>query len=212
MDAMLISIVLTGLGLGMLHALDPDHVAAVMGSSAPGLKRETEGRLMPVLRFGLHWAFGHGAAVVIVSLLVLLLGMATPVKLSMWAETAVGYTLVAIALAGFWRIYHQWRHHLPGKRVTGLAPLVGLLHGLAGSAPLLALVPLSQLQQPILGIAYVMLFSLGVAAGMLALLSLCGCVAHYALGQRPIGFLVLQSFMAGFSLLVGMVLISGIAW
>ena len=45
--------------------------------------------------------------------------------------------------------------------------MIGLLHGTAGSAPLLALLPLAQIPSPWLGVAYLALFTLGVLLSML---------------------------------------------
>jgi cytochrome c biogenesis protein CcdA len=53
--------------------------------------------------------------------------------------------------------------------------MVGLLHGTAGSAPLLALIPLARLgDSPWLGMGYLMLFGLGVIVSMLTFSGLLG--------------------------------------
>jgi ABC-type nickel/cobalt efflux system permease component RcnA len=45
--------------------------------------------------------------------------------------------------------------------------MIGVLHGTAGSAPLLALIPITQIASPWWGIAYLALFAIGVLLSML---------------------------------------------
>ena len=53
---------------------------------------------------------------------------------------------------------------------------VGLLHGTAGSAPLLAILPLSSMASPWLGFSYLLIFGLGVFISMLLFGGLLGQV------------------------------------
>ena len=144
-------------GLGLMHALDADHIMAVSGLSVrkPGLSQ--------CMRFGLRWAVGHGLSLLIIGSGVLILGMAIPESLSQTAESLVGFVLIGI---GLWVIFelvsrrahihfHQhdgiprhahWHvhteHPIPISSHNGAthrhehsAVLVGMLHGTAGSAP-----------------------------------------------------------------------------
>ena len=59
------SLLLTGLGLGLLHALDADHVMAVsaLSNRKPSLQR--------TLKFSANWAIGHGSVLIMLGLLFL---------------------------------------------------------------------------------------------------------------------------------------------
>jgi ABC-type nickel/cobalt efflux system permease component RcnA len=173
--------------LGIVHALDADHVMAVSNliGSRPGFKRS--------LMFCGRWAVGHGAALFIIGFAVLFLGQNIPGSLSAMAEHIVGIMLVVLSLWVFidlWRKnthihFHQhdglpkhahWHNHAHNTKQQHQddshshqhgAVMIGVLHGTAGSAPLLALIPLSQIGSAWLGMAYLLLFALGVLISML---------------------------------------------
>jgi hypothetical protein len=65
--------------------------------------------------------------------------------------------------------------------------LVGIVHGLAGSAPALALIP-ATLYQPTLGLSYVLIFSAGVLAGMLTFGILLSRGQRFLLRHHPLLF------------------------
>lgn len=151
-----------GLGYGMLHAFDPDHMAAVTGMAA--------GKKQQLWKSALHWSLGHGGVLLLMAVLVYLLGVAIPHELSAWAEALVAYMLMGIGLLGFWKTYQLYIHgQSPSLTSQSGAPLVGMLHGTAGSAPLLTLIPMVQVSEPVVGVVYVALFSLGVSVAMTGL-------------------------------------------
>lgn len=160
-----------GVGLGILHAFDPDHVAAVGGISV------ADGPRSPYWRFAVHWSLGHGTAMLMLAAAVFILGFAIPAQLSELAEQTVAYMLIAIGVYSLWRFYiglgdgqsSDVSSDVDSPRAITSAPLIGLIHGTAGSAPLLAIIPAAKLANPIIGVAYVTLFSVGVALGMLIL-------------------------------------------
>ena len=179
----LVSLLLLAFGLGLLHALDADHVIAVSGLSC----RKQQSSLL----FCARWALGHGGALLLIGVAVLFLGMAIPETLSAYAEMAVGAVLIIIGVFVFWDVIRQRAHlhfhshdgiehhahwhshqhteekHADDAHHHNHAPLfVGLLHGVAGSAPLLALLPLTQMS-PWAGVSYLLLFGLGVFIAML---------------------------------------------
>jgi len=165
-------------GLGLLHALDADHVMAVSGLAA---KRPS---FKSCLRFCGHWATGHGLALVIIAGSVYLFGMAIPEQLSSVAESLVGLMLIVIGLWSLIEVYRKglklsFHRHEPdihhahwhlgnhSKTQDHSALLVGVLHGIAGSTPLLVLIPLSKMGSTVNAMAYVGLFGLGVIISML---------------------------------------------
>jgi len=188
-------------GLGLVHALDADHIMAVSGLSV------RKPRLKYCVQFGLRWAVGHGFSLLLIGGSVLLLGMAIPESLSQTAELLVGVVLIGIGLwviyelvsrrahihfhqhdgiprHAHWHVHQEQSAHTPRKRTAHKesvhkhehsAVMVGMLHGTAGSAPLLALIPLVDLgDSPLLGMGYLFLFSLGVIVSMLTFSGLLG--------------------------------------
>ncbi len=148
--------------LGILHALDADHILAVsvMGNVQPS-KHTT-------FIFCRNWAIGHGFTLMLVSFAVLLFGFAIPTQLSQHAEFAVASLIIilaAVLLVNIWKadsVSTAQRQTAPRKSAVA----VGMLHGLAGSAPLLTVIPLSQLHSTWSALIYLVVFSVGVLVAM----------------------------------------------
>jgi cytochrome c biogenesis protein CcdA len=182
-----------GLGflLGMQHALEADHIAAVSSIAA----RRSDVR--DIVKHGLTWGLGHTLTLFVFAGAAILLGHAIPEHLARPLETAVGIMLVGLGSHVLWRLWrdrvHFHRHghgdgrqhihvhshagergphqlsthaHAHGFRWRSL--LVGLMHGMAGSAALLVLA-VSQVANPVYGMFYVLLFGIGSMLGMGAL-------------------------------------------
>ena len=182
-----------GLGflLGMQHALEADHIAAVSSIAA----RRTGVR--DIVKHGLTWGLGHTLTLFAFAGAAILLGHAIPEHLTRPLETAAGIMLVGLGLNVLWRLwrdrvhFHKHGHydgkthihvhshaneqlphahsahaHKHGFRWRSLA--VGLMHGMAGSAALLVLA-VSQVANPVYGLIYVLLFGVGSMVGMGAL-------------------------------------------
>jgi hypothetical protein len=185
-----------GLGflLGMQHALEADHIAAVSSIAA---RRSQVG---DIVRHGLTWGLGHTLTLFAFAGAALLLGHAIPESLARPIETAVGVMLVGLGAHVLWRLWrdrvHFHRHghgdgtvHFHAHSHAGEAApharaahahehgfrwrtlLVGLMHGMAGSAALLVLT-VSQAPSPAVGLGYVALFGVGSMVGMGALSTL----------------------------------------
>jgi ABC-type nickel/cobalt efflux system permease component RcnA len=184
-----------GLGflLGMQHALEVDHVAAVSSIAA---RRDN---VADIVKHGLTWGLGHTLTLFAFAGAALALGQAIPDNLARPIETAVGVMLVGLGGHVLWRLwrdrvhFHKHRHedgtvHLHAHSHAGetvahaRAPhshghgfrwrtlLVGLMHGMAGSAALLVLT-VSQAPSVAVGLGYVALFGVGSMIGMGALSS-----------------------------------------
>lgn len=158
------AVLLMGLGWGMLHAFDPDHLAAVAGVSAADGSTKTS-----YFRYAFRWSIGHGAAIASVAFLLFVFGLAMPDWFSIYAESSVAFILI---VAGSYALYCLMRlklvshSHQSSAIPQRSALLIGLVHGAAGSAPLLALIPLVKIEHPLLGLAYVLCFSAGVLVAM----------------------------------------------
>ena len=182
-----------GLGflLGMQHALEADHIAAVSSIAA----RRTH--VGDIVKHGLTWGLGHTLTLFVFAGAAILLGHAIPEAMARPIETAVGIMLVGLGAHVLWRLwrdrvhFHKHGHgdgtvhfhahshagetmphtraahaHEHGFRWRTL--LVGLMHGMAGSAALLVLT-VSQASSPAVGLGYVALFGIGSMIGMGAL-------------------------------------------
>jgi High-affinity nickel-transport protein len=194
-----------GLGfvLGARHALDADHIAAVSTILSQRPSLQASGLV------GFSWGFGHTVVLLLVGLAVILMKISIPARLAMACELVVGMMLVGLGSSLAWTLYrerwhvHAHRHdggthlHLHSHRVhTGhghehwlrvsLRPfLVGMVHGLAGSAALMFMV-LSTVRTVWEAIAYILVFGIGSIVGMMLLGVLISLplVLSASLGQR----------------------------
>lgn len=188
------AILVLGFLLGMRHALEADHVAAVATLAA----RSRGGR--QAFFQGAAWGLGHTVTLFLACSVALFADALVPERLAQGLETAVGAMLILLGadlLRRLWRDrihFHTHRHgdgtlhfhahshagdtaahgahhrHHHPRRFPARAFYVGLMHGLAGSAALIV-VTLTTVASPVTGLVYVGLFGLGSIGGM-AVLSL----------------------------------------
>ncbi len=176
-----------GLGIvfGLRHAFEADHIAAVgsMVSEQGGVRR--------ALRTGVLWGTGHTISILAAGVLVLGLRLAISERTSRFLEFGVALMIITLgglalsrALRGGNKLHrHAHDHPGHGSRV-GLKPLlVGLMHGLAGSAAVTLLV-LTQTRSIPLGLTYLATFGIGSIGGM-ALMSVLISVPFSASARRP---------------------------
>ena len=180
----MLPIAFAGLVAGWVHVLaGPDHFAAV----APLALRQSRG----AWRVGLLWGCGHAAGVMAVAALALLLRELLPLQaLSSWSERLVGVALIGIGLWGLrqamTRTLHVHRHthdgvthahlHLHGPAAAHESPrahahrhvsfAMGTLHGLAGSAHVLGVLPALALPGLAGSLVYLSGFGVGGIAAM----------------------------------------------
>jgi ABC-type nickel/cobalt efflux system permease component RcnA len=194
----------TALLLGVLHSLEPDHLAAV---SAFVVRRPAR---REALGYGLRWAAGHGGVILLAGSALVLLRIDVDASVGHWLERVVGGSLV---LLGGWVLLtartlhaHFHRHedgtahvHLHAHPEEVLAPgeaaathrhaphhhrhaatAIGALHGLAGTAPAVALIPLVGLDSLAVSAAYLLVFGVGTAVAMGLYAMFAGVVAGQA--------------------------------
>lgn len=188
--------VLFGLLVGLRHAFEPDHLTA-MATLATETGDARRGALLGAL-----WGLGHTLSLFAVGAVLIVVGGVLPDRLAASFELAVGGVLVALGVRA---IVHAWREgqrgttpphahrgavhvhpgpaahvHL-GRHTLAWRPLaVGLLHGLAGSGALTALV-FAQLASTASRLTYITCFGLGSVAGM----AVASAVASASLGAVP---------------------------
>lgn len=154
------SALLLGLGLGLRHATDADHVVVVSAL----LQREPSKR--QALRVATSWGLGHCVTFLGVGVLILLLDVRVPPAFELAAQLAVGAMMVAL---GAWHLRSAQRPHGPSPRAPSLSrpALAGSVHGLSGSAGI-AILATTTFASPALALLYLGLFALGSLVGMVA--------------------------------------------
>jgi len=171
----LAAILALGFFLGMRHATDADHVVAV---SAIVSRERTLRAAAPV---GIAWGLGHTATILLVGGLIVLFGVVITPRVGLGMELSVALMLVLLGAINLKSSSLRPSHeHPPHGEAVGyvyrwfrrsggyrlLRPLiVGVVHGLAGSAAV-ALLVLATVRDPLTAIAYLLVFGLGTIAGM----------------------------------------------
>jgi hypothetical protein len=178
-----------GVLLGMRHALEPDHLAAVST-----LISEHRSPAKAAL-LGLCWGIGHTLALVIVGIALIVLRAEMPPRMADVFELGVAVMLIALGLRSIARAAREGpdgppavhahggrvhRHNASARHVhvgpftLARRPLIiGVVHGLAGSGALAALV-LATLPTTVSRVAYMTVFGLGSSLGMAALSGFLG--------------------------------------
>lgn len=186
---MMESILILGFLAGMRHATEADHVAAVASLSAQSRSRGQ------VLRLGLLWGVGHTVTLFVVGLFVLSLNTMVPDHFSHGLEFVVGVMLVLLGGDLIVRLirervhfhvhghgdgmrhFHAHSHagekihraanhqHPHGSGLSLRSLVVGMIHGLAGSAALIV-IALQTVPSVPMGLAYIGVFGVGSILGM----------------------------------------------
>lgn len=184
--------------IGMSHALEADHVAAVSAMAS------RDRRVSSIVRTGAVWGLGHALTLTIFAGAALVLGLSFGSELVGWLEFCVGLMLMGLGGHILYRLvrdrvhFHAHRHalgatHFHAHSHVGEAArthdamshdtmnhdhdhppfpfkslFVGMMHGMAGSAALLILTA-STAPTPGMGLIYLAMFGLGSILGMAAL-------------------------------------------
>ena len=183
LESNLLTFLSVGFLLGLRHALDADHLAAVSTVLAERPSMRASGLV------GFWWGVGHTLTLMLVGAVVLVLGVHIPEPFALLAESGVGLLLVVLggtlALKLFRERWHLHRHvhdgephvHLhshhrredhahPHWARQSLRPLlIGMAHGAAGSAALM-LVIVSNTSGIGQGLLYIAVFGFGSIAGI----------------------------------------------
>ena len=171
--------------LGLRHATDPDHIAAVTTLVASGRERATGA----AARLGAWWGAGHALTLVVFGIPILLVDRYLPDALQRGAETAVAALIVFLAV----RLLVRWRHgafaldstHDGGHRHPVRSPAgafgIGLVHGMGGSAGVGVLL-LAAIPSTPVAVASLFVLALFTAVSMTALTTGFGLT----LGTRPV--------------------------
>lgn len=208
----LVAILLLGFFLGVRHATDADHVVAV----STIVSRTRSWRA--ALGVGAMWGLGHTVTLLVVGGAIVLFGLVIPPRVGLSLELSVAVMLVLLGVANVVSTARRMREvvgdappaeeraPLAGSRWRWLRPLVvGVVHGLAGSAAV-ALLVLATLRDARWAVLYLLLFGVGTLGGM-ALLTLMMSLPLSAASRRFSGFGARLPTLAGVaSIAFGLVL------
>ena len=194
---------LLGLGFGLRHAFEPDHLAAVSTLSA---EQKTP---RAALGIGLSWGLGHALTLLIFGGALSLFEVHLARSAASALELVVAGVIIALGVRAVRRALAEGRAgpvalhahggeahvhaargdhlHLFGALTLATRPLlVGALHGLAGSGALATLV-LLELDGFGSRLLYLSLFGAGAAVSMAALTALAGLpLAKVARARRAV--------------------------
>ncbi len=166
-----------GLILGMRHATDADHVVAVTAIAA---RHRAAG---PAALIGALWGLGHTLTILVVGSAIILLNLTVSARVGLSLEFAVG---IVLTLVGAWNIAGRdgfvSAGATDGRLPTWRAFLVGLVHGLAGSAAV-ALLVLATVHDSVSAVLYLLVFGAGTIVGMM-IVTLAFAVPAGALAHR----------------------------
>lgn len=182
-----------GFALGLRHAADPDHVAAIaalLGRQTPA--RSARNGALAAASIGAIWGLGHSLVILAVGGAFVALRISVVPGWALGAEAAVAVILVVLGLSNLRTLWRRTgsppvhRHDAAtrgGRAVTLRALGIGMAHGLAGSAAV-ALLALAAMPSASAALAYLLVFGLGTIGGMVAMSLGLGLPAALA-GGRP---------------------------
>lgn len=203
--ASIITILGFGFMLGLKHAIEADHLAAVST-----IVTQRKNAFTASLVGGL-WGIGHTISLFAVGLIIILFHLEISEKLEKSLEFCVALMLIVLGVDALRKIVsggqihsHEHKHgqhshshphsheaedaHSPDEieqhshepKAVGIRPvIVGMIHGLAGSGALMLLV-LATISSPGVGLVYILIFGLGSVGGMMLMSLLLGLPLQFA--------------------------------
>lgn len=218
-----------GLLLGLQHAMEADHLAAVASLTA------RDHSLRDAARQGTAWGLGHSLTLLLVGGGVLLIDGLIGQQTALLLESVVGLMLILLGLDVLLRLwfkrvhFHIHRHdsethihahsHAPGsrheadphhhrhaRRLPLRSLLVGMVHGMAGSAALIVFA-LGSVNSVWEGLAYIAVFGLGSIIGMTALAVVISLPLRWSAGSLTWAHNGLTAVLGLFTLALGAMLL-----
>jgi ABC-type nickel/cobalt efflux system permease component RcnA len=207
-----------GFLIGLRHALDPDHLAAISTVIVDRPQRRRAAFL------GACWGIGHSASLIGAGAVLLLCRVSLPDRAAELFELGVSIMLVALGVRSIRRSLRARRglalphahdgvvhvhesgageehFHVRSLTIARRPFLVGMVHGLAGTGAITALA-LASMPSASAALAYIGLFAIGSVAGMALLTGLAG-VPIERLVRRPGAHAFVMAVVGFASLLIG---------
>lgn len=226
------AVAVLGLGflIGLKHATEADHLAAV--STIVSERKSLIGSAL----VGGMWGLGHTISLIAAGVFVLLLNFQISENTERWLEFAVGVMLSLLGLNVLRKLFsgdslhfhahehnghgHSHAHphihehgdghsHNVAHDKKGASPrslLIGMVHGLAGSAALmLAIIP--TIDSKVLGLIYIVVFGIGSIGGMMIMSFIVGLPFHFTQTRSAVLYRGLQLVAGLASIVVGSIII-----
>ena len=221
------SVIALGFFLGLKHATEADHLAAVST-----IVSERKSLWSSAIVGGL-WGLGHTISLVVAGIAVILLEIPISEKTERILEFGVGIMLTLLGLNVLRKLLkggklhfhtheHGKREHVHphihekaaedeknshhGFRFSPRAILIGMVHGLAGSAALMLLV-VPTIHSPALALLYIVIFGVGSIGGMMLMSFLVGLPFHLTAARFNRFNHILQSVAGIVSIAIGLMII-----
>jgi len=163
------SIAILGFLLGIRHAVDPDHVVAV------GTIATRSSSFRRAAAVGALWGIGHTLTILLVGGGIILLRVAISPRVGLAMEFAVAIMLILLGLQNVAIARHRTSPEPSPTRPF----VVGMVHGMAGSAAIVLLI-LATVRDSLWAFAYLLLFGLGTVAGMVIVTAIIAVPAAVA--------------------------------
>ncbi|MBS1793173.1 MAG: urease accessory protein UreH [Acidobacteria bacterium] len=216
-----------GFVLGLKHATEADHLAAV---STIVSERKS---LWSSMMIGGLWGLGHTVSLFLAGVLVLLLNFEISERTERALEFGVGIMLTFLGLNVLRKLFKGGRLHFHahehgprehahphihvhgfeddanshhGLKFSPRALLIGMMHGLAGSAALMLLV-LETIESKTVGLFYIIVFGAGSIGGMMLMSFLVGLPFHFTALRFNRFNHILQTVAGAASILIGLSII-----
>jgi ABC-type nickel/cobalt efflux system permease component RcnA len=206
-----------GLLLGMRHSTDPDHVVAVSTIVSKQRSIRQAGLI------GTIWGLGHTLTIFAVGSMIILFGVVIPPRLGLSMEFSVALMLILLGVLNLTGVMQRMTSYLTRRPVSVPTPtissraetlldrsigrfgvyqcvrplVIGIVHGLAGSAAV-ALLVLSTIHSPVWATVYLLIFGAGTMVGMMCMTAAMAVPLAFA-GSR------FTSISRGFSVASGVV-------
>ena len=187
-----------GFVLGLRHAVEADHLAAV---TAIVSEKKT---IWTASIVGGLWGLGHTISLFIVGAIVILMKVQISESMQAKLEAVVGGMLILLGVNAIRKIFTSEKIHVhthdhdghphahfhaheseehshkpaPHHRLSPRSVLIGMVHGLAGSAALMLLI-VPTIESSSLAMLYIVIFSVGSIGGMMAMSFLIGLPFHF---------------------------------
>jgi sulfite exporter TauE/SafE len=223
----IVSLLAFGFVLGLKHAIDADHLAAV--STMAGERRSLIGSSL----IGALWGLGHTISLMVAGIIVIVLHFQISERTTQALEFGVGLMLVGLGINALSKLargghvhihvhehggrlhahphvhdgkHEEEQHTHHGLRFGARPLLIGVVHGLAGSAALM-LVVLTTISSPFVGFLYIVIFGVGSIGGMMIMSTLFALPARLTVTRFTRANFALRCVAGVFSLSFGLFMI-----
>jgi len=227
METSTLTVLFLGLFLGLKHAVEADHLAAV-GTIVSERKSLWSSAIV-----GGIWGLGHTISLFIAGVFVLLLNFQISEQTERILEFCVGIMLLFLGLNVFRKIaqggkvhFHSHEHGTHGHshphiheldkidesnshhgfKFSPKALFIGMVHGLAGSAALMLLV-IPTIESRPLGLLYIAIFGIGSIGGMMLMSFLVGLPFHLTAAKFNQYNRILQGIAGLISIVFGLLIV-----